>query len=168
MMTETAELTTYCATHPTVESGLRCNKCDKYICARCSVQTKVGYRCKSCIKGQQAVFNTAESRDFFVGSIVAMIIGAIGAAINIFPSSFGFFGFIIAFIFGGAVGRFTADAVRRAIQKRRGKNLFLTIAILGTLATLPLITVTSLAGMLFSFAFATALYSSLRGINVRR
>ncbi len=167
-MTETAELTTYCATHPTVESGLRCNKCDKYICPKCSVQTKVGYRCKSCIKGQQAVFNTAENRDFLTGSVVAMIVGVVGSAINIFPAGFGFFGFFIAFFLGGAVGRFAADLTRRAISKRRGKNLFLTIAILGTLATLPLITSTGLAGMLFSFAFATALYSSLRGINVRR
>ncbi len=166
-MTELSELT-YCKTHPTVETGLRCSKCEDYICTRCAIQSPVGYRCKSCIKGQQAVFNTAETRDYIVGALVAMSIGAAAAAINIFPASFGFFGWIIAFMFGGAAGRFGADMVRRAIQRRRSKNLFLVVAILGTLATLPLILFSDLGGFIFAFAFGTTIYSSLRGISIRR
>ena len=39
-----------CATHPEVETNLRCGKCDQAICPRCLVQTPVGARCPDCAK----------------------------------------------------------------------------------------------------------------------
>ncbi len=39
-----------CATHPEVETNLRCGKCGKPICPRCLVQTQVGARCPDCAK----------------------------------------------------------------------------------------------------------------------
>ena len=37
-----------CATHPQVETNLRCGKCGKPICPKCLVQTPVGARCADC------------------------------------------------------------------------------------------------------------------------
>ncbi|MBK8050505.1 MAG: hypothetical protein IPK16_27420, partial [Anaerolineales bacterium] len=54
---------TYCATHATVETQLRCNRCARLICLKCAVLTPVGYRCKECVRTQQAVFFTAGVRD---------------------------------------------------------------------------------------------------------
>ncbi|MFC2017219.1 B-box zinc finger protein [Chloroflexota bacterium] len=39
-----------CATHPGVETNLRCGKCGKPICPKCMVQTPVGTRCPDCAK----------------------------------------------------------------------------------------------------------------------
>lgn len=39
-----------CATHPDVETNLRCGKCGKPICPRCLIQTPVGARCPDCAK----------------------------------------------------------------------------------------------------------------------
>ena len=39
-----------CATHPDVETNLRCGKCGKLICPKCMVQTPVGARCKQCAR----------------------------------------------------------------------------------------------------------------------
>ena len=39
-----------CATHPDVETNLRCGKCGKLICPKCLVQTPVGARCPDCAK----------------------------------------------------------------------------------------------------------------------
>ena len=39
-----------CATHPEVETNLRCGKCGKPICPRCMVQTPVGARCPDCAR----------------------------------------------------------------------------------------------------------------------
>ena len=39
-----------CATHPEVETNLRCGKCGKPICPRCLVQTPVGARCPDCAR----------------------------------------------------------------------------------------------------------------------
>ena len=39
-----------CATHPDMETNLRCGKCGKPICPKCMVQTPVGARCPDCAK----------------------------------------------------------------------------------------------------------------------
>ena len=39
-----------CATHPEVETNLKCGKCGKLICPKCLVQTPVGARCSDCAK----------------------------------------------------------------------------------------------------------------------
>ena len=39
-----------CATHPDVETQLRCGKCGKPICPKCLVQTPVGARCRDCAR----------------------------------------------------------------------------------------------------------------------
>src|SRR6478672_1827075 len=37
-----------CATDPSVETFLRCGRCEKPICPRCMIQTPVGARCRQC------------------------------------------------------------------------------------------------------------------------
>jgi len=39
-----------CATHPQVETNLRCGKCGKLICPKCMIQTPVGARCLDCAR----------------------------------------------------------------------------------------------------------------------
>ncbi len=39
-----------CATHPEIETNLKCGKCGKPICPKCLVQTPVGARCRDCAK----------------------------------------------------------------------------------------------------------------------
>ena len=39
---------TYCARHPSVETMLRCGRCDTPICPRCMVHSGVGIRCPDC------------------------------------------------------------------------------------------------------------------------
>jgi len=39
-----------CATHPSVETALRCSRCEKPICPRCMVETPVGARCPECAR----------------------------------------------------------------------------------------------------------------------
>lgn len=39
----------HCYRHPEIETGLRCNRCEKPICAKCAKRTPVGFRCPDCI-----------------------------------------------------------------------------------------------------------------------
>ena len=64
-MTETTTETLYCYVHPTRETSLRCNNCDRPICAACAVRTPTGYRCRECVKRQQKVFDTSDGRTMF-------------------------------------------------------------------------------------------------------
>jgi hypothetical protein len=124
----------YCANHPNSETLLRCNKCGKPICMKCARQTPVGYRCTECIHQQQNVYFNAASSDNFVALAVGFVISAIGAPLaGMLLSGFGFFGLIIAFIAGSGAGSLLAQIIRRAVGRRRGRQLpiFALIGIIG-------------------------------------
>ncbi len=179
------EETLYCANHPQVATQLRCNKCGKPICTKCAVRTPVGYRCRECVRGQQAIFETALWYDYIIAGVICLPLGAISAVIL---SNLGFFMFFLAPVAGGL----TAELVRLAVRRRRGRYLpwvaagtFL-VGVLGTtVAPLLLIVVVSLlngqaggpglnprvlVGFLVPLIYAalstSTLYARLRGMAI--
>jgi hypothetical protein len=131
-MSDIAAETLYCANHPQVATALRCNRCGKPVCTRCIVRTPVGYRCRECVRGQQATFETANWYDYVLALLVAFPIGWISTALlsNLF-----FFMIILAPVAGGI----TAEIVRALVRRRRGRYLATAAAAsfgLGCLATI--------------------------------
>ncbi len=119
-----------CANHPDRETTLRCNRCEKPICTKCAILTPVGYRCKECVRGQQAVFETAQPLDF----VIAAVLSAVGAGVGIAVLAFlGFWGFFVAPVVGGGL----AEIVRVATRRRRGRKLPLVAALAGAAGILP-------------------------------
>jgi hypothetical protein len=137
----------YCTVHPTVETTLHWNKCGRPMCVKCSVRTPVGYRCRECVKGQQATFYNATAFDPIIQSVVSVIMSAIAAEIiGYMGGMLGFLGFFITFAAGGAVGAFIADMACRAAGRRRGQYTWLIIAggvALGAIFALPVVFATS-------------------------
>lgn len=122
----------FCANHPTVATQLRCNRCEKPVCSRCAVLTPVGYRCRECVRGQQAVFETTKTLDYPVAAVVAGVGIVLGAAIL---GYIGFWGFLLAPVVGGGL----AEVVRWAVGRRRSRYLARWAAVGGVLGILPLI-----------------------------
>ena len=111
-----SDMTMVCANHPNRETILRCNRCEKPICTKCAVLTPVGYRCPECVRGQQKIFDTAQSTD----GIIAAVISAIAVGIAGFILSYlGFWSLIVAPVVGGGI----AEGIRRAIGRRRSRSL---------------------------------------------
>lgn len=145
----------YCEKHPDREASLRCNRCNRLMCSKCAVRTPTGYRCEDCVRGQQKVFDTAQTQDYVIGPLVGAFLSFIGGMI--LPN----FGFFIVLIGGAFVGSLIAEAVRRSIGRRRSRNLFkiITAAVVlgGLLPALGPVAL-YLIGILFSGAgFGTAL-----------
>jgi len=138
-MTETNIPTLFCANHPTVETTLRCNRCEKPICVECAVLTPTGYRCKECVKSQQKIFDTAEGKDFVLGFIVAALLSWLASLVFLLISLIGFFGFIIAMAAAPTAGIIISESVRWATHKHRSRALFITIAVAVVLGSLPVI-----------------------------
>ncbi|MCB9136274.1 MAG: hypothetical protein H6636_12665 [Anaerolineales bacterium] len=111
----------YCANHPHTETTLRCNRCEKPICAKCAVLTPTGYRCKECVRGQQKVFDTSQTQDYVIAVPLAGFLGFIGGLI---VPNLSFFVFFVS----PAAGAIFAEIIRRVLQKRRSKRLFQFIA----------------------------------------
>lgn len=135
--------TLMCSVHPNVATTLRCNKCGRPMCIRCSVRTPVGYRCRECVRGQQQVFYTAKSTDVVIQGAVSLVLSAISAAIiTLIGSGLGFWGYFIAFSAGSGAGALIADLAHRAAGRRRGKYSWLVVAgaiVLGGLLVMPVI-----------------------------
>jgi len=115
--TMTDELT-YCAVHPDRETSLRCNKCNRYMCPECAVQTPVGYRCKQCVRQQEDKFFVASQWDYIIVFAVSAVLTGIGAAI---VSAIGL-PLLFILILGLPIGGGIAEATLRATQRRRGRR----------------------------------------------
>ncbi len=113
-----AEDTTYCAIHPDRETGLRCNKCDRYMCTECAVPTPVGYRCKQCVRQHDDRFFNAGQNDYLILAGVTTGLSALAAAIIGAISLPLFLVLLLGLPAGGAI----SEAVVRATQRRRGRQ----------------------------------------------
>lgn len=111
----------YCVNHPTVETRLRCNKCGQPICAKCAVQMPVGYRCRDCVSAQQRAFY-ADFRPvyYLIAAAVALPLSLIAGWLI---PRLGWFTVILGPVVGGGI----AEAVRWAIQRRRGQYTWLIV-----------------------------------------
>ena len=129
-MADSEKLT--CYKHPTRETLLRCNKCERPICTECAVLTPTGYRCKECVRGQQKVFNNAKAADYIISIVVGAGLAFIGSYI---PSFLGFFTIFAAPFAGTLIG----TAISKLTGSRRAKSLFNAATIAVVLGSLPLL-----------------------------
>lgn len=171
-----------CANHPSRETSLRCNRCNKPICTTCAVHTPVGYRCRECVRGQQAVFNTAQWWDYIIAFVITTV--GVGIGVALLGRLFFWLGFILAPIIGGGL----AELIRFVIGRRRSRYLPLATILGGTVGVLirlvPLIVTIFLTGfgeinmawftsiglelifpIGYGFLMISTLYYRLRGIR---
>jgi len=175
-MTESTTETLYCYVHPTRETALRCNNCNRPICAACAIHTPTGYRCRECVKGQQKAFNTSEWYDYISGFIVAMLLSAVAAFLVTLIGGIGFFGWFLIAAGAPTAAVAIAEGVRLVTGKRRSRPLFITIAVGVVIGALPVILFqvlsTNLFGILFQVIYlmiaVPVVYSRLSGIQLFR
>lgn len=158
----------YCANHPTVETNLRCNRCEKPICSKCAILTPTGYRCQECVRSQQKVFDTAVWYDYIFAIAIGFILSYIGSRI---VSYIGFFTIFVAPI----AGMIIAEAIRAAIRRRRSNLLFILSGIAVALGALIPIILWLAWGFLsltlvwlgvYAFMVTSTVYYRLRGIRM--
>lgn len=172
-MTET---TLYCYVHPNRETSLRCNNCDRPICASCAIRTPTGYRCRECVRGQQKVFDTALWQDYVFGFVVAAALSALASFLATLVGGFGFFMLLIMSIAASTAGIIIAEGVRLVTRRRRARPLFLTVAAGMILGALPVIGFQVLnlnvwgliAQALYLVIAVPVMYSRLSGIQFFR
>jgi hypothetical protein len=118
-----------CATHPEVETTLRCGKCGKPICPKCLVQTPVGARCRDCAGLYKLPTYRVSPVYYLRAAGAALGTGAaLGAAWGFLGKFFatGFFSLLIAAGIGWVIGEVTGLATNR----KRG----LWLAVIGGIA----------------------------------
>ena len=176
-MTQSTTETLYCYVHPNRETALRCNNCNRPICAACAVRTPIGYRCRDCVKGQQKAFDTSEWYDYITGFVVAALVSAVASFLVTFIGGIGFFGWFLIAAGAPTAGVAIAESVRLVTRKRRSRPLFVTVVVGVILGALPVLLVQlvlaqNLFGVLFQVIYLViaipVVYSRLSGIQLFR
>ena len=111
-----------CATHPDIETNLRCGKCGKPICPKCLVQTPVGARCPDCAKLYKLPTFRVTKQYYLraAGTALGMAIVcglAWGAIRGVMP--FIYLNFLLASGVGYAIGK----VVSLSVNRKRGTGL---------------------------------------------
>ncbi len=146
----TDSVTPHCAYHPAVETFLRCNQCEKYICPKCAVRTPTGYRCKECVRTQQKIFDTATAKDYLIVFFLTGFLSFLGGLAALLVTSVIWGIFVIGL--GPVAGIFIANIIRRIIGNHRSRMLNITMAAAMILGPMPLMFVLGLG------TFAIALF----------
>jgi hypothetical protein len=169
--------TLYCYIHPNRPTTLRCNNCERPICAACAVRTPTGYRCRDCVHGQLKRFDTALWYDYLTGLgttfILSLIISVLVTAISSF---LGIFMFFIALAAAGGAGVFIGNLGLWAIGKRRSRPLFFTCAAAVILGAVPPALFLIWSGNFYPLIFlgiyvvvaTPAVYARISGIQMTR
>jgi len=177
MIQSTSSSTTlYCANHPNVETSLRCNRCEKPICAKCAVKMPTGYRCKECVKSQMKIFDTAELVDYPAGLAVALFLSLIASILMSLLGFIGFFGWFIIAAGAPTAGVVIAEGARWATRRHRSVSLFITVCVGVVLGALPVIIAQLLVfnpfGLIFQVIYLVlavpTVYSRLTGLQLFR
>ena len=173
-MTETDTL--YCYVHLNRETSLRCNNCNRPICASCAVRTPTGYRCKECVKGHQKQFDTSEWYDYIVGFVLAAILSGIASFLVTLIGGISFIGFILIVAGAPTAGGLIAEVLRAVLRKHRSKKLFITVSAGIVFGALPIILfqlfTLQIFGVIFQvlylFLATPVVYTRLSGIQFFR
>ncbi|MGQ9833856.1 MAG: B-box zinc finger protein [Candidatus Villigracilaceae bacterium] len=139
----------YCVNHPNRETILRCNRCEQYICVKCAVRTPTGYRCKTCVREQQKIFDNAGVKDYLIVFSLGGFLSFLGglAILLVTTAVWGIFVFLLA----PAVGVFIGNVLRRIIRGRHARALNWTLVVAMILGILPLLFTFGLGSMRIVF-----------------
>jgi hypothetical protein len=141
--------TLYCYVHPNRATTLRCNRCERPICAEDAVLTPTGYRCRQCVRSQQKIFDTALWYDYVTAFVSAAIGSAIASWLVRLVSGF-FFGLGVILL-APAAGAAIGNVVLRIIGHRRSRPLFYTAGAGMVAGALPALLITALPLLLGGF-----------------
>ena len=111
-----------CATHPEIETSLRCGKCGKPICPKCLVQTPVGARCEDCA-GLHKLPTYRVSAKYYLraaGTALGMAI-VCGIAWGLIANFIHFLFFNL--LLGAGAGYAIGEVVSLATNRKRGRGL---------------------------------------------
>ena len=172
--TETISTATYCYAHPSRETTLRCKRCERYICASCSVRTPTGYLCKDCVRSHQKSFDTSEWYDYALGFMTASLLSALAAFLVTLIGGIGFFGWFLIAAGAPVAARAIAESVRFVTRRRRSRPLFITVAVGVVAGALPIALIQLLTLNIFGIIFQVIylvvavplVYTRLSGIQL--
>ena len=124
-----------CATHPDIETNLRCGKCGKPICPKCLVPTPVGARCLDCAKLYRLPTFRVSTKHYLravgAGLGMAIVCGITwGTVIGLVPF------FYLNLLLAPGVGYAIGEVISLSVNRKRSIGLAIVAGIAMTISFL--------------------------------
>lgn len=113
----------WCAKHQKTQTRLRCGRCEKPICPKCTVYGPTGARCRICVSNKGSHIYQVTAGQYVLAVVTAVLLGSLSGLIA------GVAG-IFALFYAPVGGTFIAKAVSAVTKHKRGTALA-AIAIAG-------------------------------------
>ena len=115
----------YCARHKTTQTRLRCGRCEKPICPKCTLMGPTGARCRDCLSNRSAHIYQVSPGHYALSFGAGVVLGAIGAALS---SALGSFAFWIL-LYAPAIGPLLGRLVTQITRGKRGPKLAFAVSL---------------------------------------
>ena len=109
----------FCARHNNVKTRLRCGRCEKPICPKCTNMGPVGARCRDCLSNKSSHIYKVGAPQLGLAFGAAVIMGALGAILVDMLAGWALF----ALFYAPALGPFLGKVVTRIARGKRGPIL---------------------------------------------
>lgn len=109
----------FCARHTNVQTRLRCGRCEKPICPKCTNMGPVGARCRDCLSNKDSHMYQVGPTQFALAFGAALVLGAGGA---ILVNILGIWA-LFALFYAPALGPVLGKIVTRITKGKRGPLL---------------------------------------------
>lgn len=108
-----------CARHRTTQTRLRCGRCEKPICPKCTVMGPVGARCRDCASNRSSHIYQVGPLQFALAFGAGAVMGALG---SVLIGLLGFFA-LWALLYAPAIGPVLGRVVSKITNGKRGTVL---------------------------------------------
>ncbi|RYG69357.1 hypothetical protein EON80_09945, partial [bacterium] len=108
-----------CARHKNVQTRLRCGRCEKPICPKCTVMAPTGARCADCVSNRTAHMYQVEPKHLAMAFGASAVAGAIGPVVFQLAGAF----WIWALLYAPALGPVLGRLVTKLTQGKRGAKV---------------------------------------------
>ena len=106
----------FCARHTSVQTRLRCGRCEKPICPKCTDMGPVGARCRDCLSNRGSHIYQVGAPQLALAFGAALVTGALGAILVDVLGTWALF----ALFYAPALGPFLGKFVTRVTKGKRG------------------------------------------------
>lgn len=115
----------WCARHKKVKTRLRCGRCEKPICPKCTIMGPTGARCPDCASNRTSHMYQVKPGQYLLSFVAAMLISAVGAAILPVLGGLVFWALIYAPVLGPMMGK----VITLITRGKRGPKLATVVSL---------------------------------------
>jgi hypothetical protein len=103
----------WCARHKSVKTRLRCGRCEKPICPKCTTYGPTGARCRECVSYKGSHMYQVAPQQYVAAIVTSLALGLVSSYIAAFIGLFAIF-------YAPVAGTFIGKAVSAVVKHKRG------------------------------------------------